>query len=71
MAKECFVKFGVGQYWVSTKTGTHPSKEFPTREAVKGWLVENGVLPTVAEGYLLRADGGRVARVRLTKGFIF
>jgi hypothetical protein len=38
---------------------------------VKGWLVENGVSPTVAEGYLLRADGGRAARVRLTKGFIF
>ena len=71
MAKECFVKFGVGQYWVSTKTGTHPSKEFPTRAAVKGWLVENGVLQTVAEGYLLRADGGRTARVRLTNRFLF
>jgi hypothetical protein len=70
MAKECFVKFGAGRYWVSTKTGTHPSKEFPTRAAVKGWLVENGVSPTVAEGYLLRADAGRAARVRLSKGFI-
>jgi hypothetical protein len=53
MAKECFVKFGAGQYSVSTKTGTHLSKEFPTREAVKAWLVENRVLPAVAEGYLL------------------
>lgn len=70
MAKECYVRFGAGQYWVSTKTGTHASKEFPTRAAVKRWLIENGVLPTVAEGYLLRADGGRTARVRLTKDFI-
>jgi hypothetical protein len=53
----------------ATQTGKHAQKEFETRSEVKEWLIERGVLLTVAEDYLVKADGGRAVQVLLKKHF--
>jgi hypothetical protein len=68
MAKEYYLKFAAARYRMTgTQPGTHAQKEFETRREVKDWLVERGVLPTVAEDYLVKADAGRAVRVLLQK----
>jgi shikimate kinase len=70
MAKEFYLKFADAHYWMTaTQTGKYAQKEFETRNEVKEWLVERGVLLTVAEEYLVKADGGRAVRVLLKKHF--
>jgi hypothetical protein len=70
MAKEFYLKFSAARYWMTAnQTGKHAQKEFETRSGVKEWLIERGVLLTVAEDYLVKADGGRAVRVLLKKHF--
>jgi hypothetical protein len=68
MAKEFYLKFSAARYWMTAiQTGKHAQKEFETRSEVKEWLIERGVLLTVAEDYLVKADSGRAVRVLLKK----
>jgi hypothetical protein len=70
MAKEFYLKFSAARYWMTaTQTGKHAQKEFETRSEVKEWLIERGVVLTVAEDYLVKADAGRAVRVLLKKHF--
>jgi hypothetical protein len=70
MAKEFYLTFPAARYWMTaTQTEKHAQKEFETRNEVKEWLIERGVLLTVADDYLVKADGGRAVRVLLKNHF--
>ena len=67
MREARFVKFVSGRYWVTlTRTAEHPYKVFKDRHEVKVWLVEKGVLRSVAEDCLVEADAGIAVRVLLS-----
>ena len=69
MREARFVRFVKGRYWVTlTKTAEHPYKVFQDRYEAKVWLIEHGVLRSVAESCLLEADAGVSARVLLSSG---
>ncbi len=64
-----FIKFVKGRYWVTlTKTAEHPYKVFQDRHEAKVWLVQYGVLRSVAENCLLEADARMSVRVLLPPG---
>jgi hypothetical protein len=70
MTNKFHLKFSAARYWMTAaQAGKHAQREFETRSEVKEWLVDRGVLLTVAEDYLLKADGGRVVRVLLKNHF--
>jgi hypothetical protein len=67
MREARFVRFVKGRYWVTlTKTAEHPYKVFQDRHEAKVWLLQYGVLRSVAENCLLEADAGVSARVLLS-----
>jgi hypothetical protein len=69
MSEACFVKFVQGRYWVTlTKTAEHPHKIFQDRHEAKVWLVQHGVLRSVAENCLVEAYAGISTRVQLSPG---
>jgi hypothetical protein len=69
MSEARFVRFVKGRYWVTlTKTAEHPYKVFQDRHEAKVWLLQYGVLRSVAENCLLEADAGVSARVLLSPG---
>jgi hypothetical protein len=69
MSDACFVKFVKGRYWVTrTKTAEHPYKVFQDRHEAKVWLVQRGVLKSIAENCLVEAYAGTSAPVLLSPG---
>jgi hypothetical protein len=69
MSEARFVKFVKGRYWLTlTKTAEHPYKVFQDRHEAKVWLVEHGVLRSVAENCLVEAYEGISPRVLLSQG---
>jgi hypothetical protein len=69
MTEARFVKFVSGRYWVTlNKTAEQPYKVFQDRHEIKVWLVEHGVLKSVAENCLIEAHAGVAARVLLSPG---
>jgi hypothetical protein len=69
MSEARFVKFVKGHYWVTlTKTAEHPYKVFQDRYEAKVWLIEHGVLRSVAENCLVEASAGISNRVLLSPG---
>jgi hypothetical protein len=66
MTKERFLRYVAGRYWMTlNETAQHPYKVFKDRYEVKVWLVDHGVLKSVAEKCLLEADEGISSRVEL------
>jgi hypothetical protein len=64
MSGAYFVKFVKGHYCVTlTKTAEHPYKVFQDRHEAKVWLVQHGVLKSVAENCLVEAYEGISNRV--------
>ena len=64
-----FVKYVKGRYWVTlTETADLPYKVFQDRHEAKVWLVQHGVLTSVAEKCLLEAFAGISTRVLLSAG---
>jgi hypothetical protein len=69
MSEVRFVKFVKGRDWVTlAKTAEHPYKVFQDRHEAKVWLVQHGVLKTVAENCSLEAYAGMSSRVLLSPG---
>jgi hypothetical protein len=67
MSEVRFVKFVKGCYWLTlTKTAEHPYKVFQDRYEAKVWLVQHGVLRSVAENCLVEAYSGISPRVLLS-----
>jgi hypothetical protein len=68
MTKERFLKYVAGRYWMTlNETAQHPYKVFKDRHEVKLWLVDHGVLKSVAENCLLEADEGIASRVTVNQ----
>ena len=68
MPEARFVKFVSGRYWVTlNKTAEHPYKVFQDRHEIKVWLIQHGVLRSVAENCLIEAYAGIATRVLLTQ----
>jgi hypothetical protein len=67
MREARFVKFVKGRYWVTiTEAAEHPYKVSQDRYEAKVWLVERGVLKSVAENCLIEAQAGKSTRVLLS-----
>jgi hypothetical protein len=67
MSEARFVKYVKGRYWVTlTETAEQPYKVFQDRHEAKVWLVEHGVLKSVAENCLVEAYAGISTRVPLS-----
>jgi hypothetical protein len=69
MSEARFIKFVKGRYWVTlTKPAENPYKVFQDRHEAKVWLIQHGVLRSVAENCLLDAYAGISTRVVLSPG---
>ncbi len=69
MSEARFVKFVKGRYWLTlTQTAEHPYKVFQDRQEAKVWLIQHGLLRSVAENCLVEAYEGISTRVVLSTG---
>ena len=69
MSQTRFVRFVKGRYWVTiTQAAEIPYKTYQDRHEAKVWLVQHGVLTSVAEKCLLEAFAGISTRVLLSAG---
>ena len=69
MSEARFIKCVKGRYWVTlTQTAENPHKVFQDRHEAKVWLVQRGVLTSVAENCLLEAYASVSTRVLLSAG---
>ena len=69
MSEARFVTFARGRYCLTlTKAAENPYKVFQDRHEAKVWLVEHGMLKSVAENCLLEAYAGTSTRVLVSPG---